>query len=239
MAPPRRLIARTVIMIGVVAAAVVCTGTSAVSGVSDATWVAVAGEIPLFDLTDIAPGDTGAAMFTVTNPQAVPVQFSMAVVSLSDDDRGCNEPEAVFGDTSCGVGGGELQLDLRLRLIGFDATGATTIADGTLNEWASRAAVDAVALQAHEVRSYRVTYELPTGSSNRTQTDVVAFQFELRLEQVGDTPVGSEALPVVIGATGSLPGTGGDVRMLTTVGMTVAVVGLGLYRWGVRKRRST
>jgi hypothetical protein len=205
---------------------------------TDAGWVTVAGGFPLFDLAGIAPGDSGSATITVTNPQVFPATFTMSLISLRTDDNGCNEPEVAFGDTTCGPGGGELQNDLRLTLTALGA-GDTLVAEGTVAEWGKHPAVDQIVLAGHEARTYRADYELPIGSSNLTQSDLVSFLLELRLEQVLGTEVASEAPTAVLGATGSLPGTGGDERADVMIGMGVLLTGLGLHRLSRQRGRST
>jgi len=191
-------------------------------------WVSTPDGLPLFDLAAIAPGDSGAATLIITNPQSFDVTFTLSVASLRNDDHGCTEPERAAGDSTCGVGGGELQDDLRITLT--DATGALLAAD-TLQTLAGLTVLDPTALHGNETRAYDVGYELPIWSTNITQSDRVAFEFELTLEQVDGDDVDSEALP----ATPGLPATGGDQRVVVVVALALVAVGVGL--WSVGSRR--
>lgn len=236
MLHPLTVITRAVLLIGVAAVATGWPSKSVTVRAVEAGWVSMPSGIPLFDIAGIAPGDAGSATLTVTNPEPFPVTFTMALADLHDDDNGCIEPEAAMGDTSCGPGGGELQFDLRLALTAGAAGYA--VAAGTVDEWAGRPAVDPVALGSHETRSYYIGYQLPITSTNITQSDLVAFVFVLRLDQVGPD-VGSEAPPVVIGATPALPETGFGARVPLMIGLSASLAGIWLYRVGVRRRRLT
>jgi hypothetical protein len=237
MTPLRRMLRGSVLLIGLAAATVAGPGRTSTAGATEPGWLVVPGGLPLFDLANIAPGDSGAATLTVTNPQAFPVRFSVAVTALANDDNGCNEPEEAIGDTTCGPGGGELQFDLRLSLATGDAT-ERHIATGTVTEWAFQPAVDTFALGGNETRTYRVGYSLPTGSSNVTQSDLISFQFEMRLDQAFDS-VASDPPPALIVATPSLPRTGTDMFAIVMVAASTIVMGVGLYRMSARKRRSS
>lgn len=232
----RRLIPRTLLLVGIASVGAAWPDAMQTAAATEPGWLTAPGGFPLFDLTGIAPGDGGSATLTVTNPQPFPVKFSMAVTALHDDDNGCNEPELAIGDTTCGSGGGELQFDLRLTLATTGGTG-TPIASGTVAEWATQPAVDSVSLGAREARTYRIGYELPISSSNLTQSDRVAFKFELRLDQELDSGVlASEAPTALIEATPSLPGAGTDVGAITLIGLSVCVTGLGLHKLSLHRR---
>lgn len=227
----RRFIERLVIALGVAA---VIAGPTATAR-ADAGWLSVPGGGPLFDVVDIAPGTSGSAIFTVTNPQSVPVQFSIGIPSIDTNDNGCNEPEAAAGDKTCGEGGGELQFDLRLSL---SATGSERlIGSGTVTEWVAQPRVDALALAGYEIRTYRVTYELPSTTANITQSDRVAFAFAMRLEHVLDS-LQFDAPSVLVEATPALPRTGLDTGVLTTIALSVSAVGVALYGWSIHRRRT-
>jgi hypothetical protein len=227
-----RLLERVVLVLGVIA---VIAGPTSAARADSSGWLSVPDGAPLFDLVDIAPGNSGSATFTITNPQSVPVQFSIGVPSIDTNDNGCNEPEAAAGDLTCGEGGGELQFDLRLTL---SATGGNErmIGSGTLTEWVAQPRVDLVALAGYESRTYRVSYELPSASSNVTQSDRVAFAFEMRLEEVLDS-LQSDAPSVLVDATPALPGTGFDAGALTTIALSLSAVGVALYSWSIYRRR--
>lgn len=233
----RIMIQRTVLLIGLAAVATVWPSGSSTAGANEPGWLSVPGGLPLFDLAEITPGDSGSATLVVTNPQFFPVTFSLAVTGLATDDNGCNEPEQVIGDTTCGRGGGELQSDLRLALTA-GATPDRLVAVGTVDQWAVQSSVDVVALGGHESRTYRIEYVLPTTSSNMTQSDLVSFQFEMRLDQVLDS-VASDPPPAVVVATPSLPGTGSDAGALVLIGLATILVGCGLFTMGTRGRRSS
>jgi hypothetical protein len=244
MVPLRKLITRTTLLVAVTALAAGWPGGRAAVGATEPGqvpgWVTMPGGSPLFYLDGIAPGDRGSATLTVTNPQPFPVKFTMSVISLDNDDNGCNEPEQAIGDTTCGAGGGELQLDLRLNLASVTGGLADSqIAEGTVAEWAVRPAVDPVALAGDESRTYRVGYDLPVGSSNLTQSDRVAFVFEMRLDQAAGPDVASDPPVAIIPATSLLPQSGIDVRAMVMAAMSASVVGLGLYRLSTHRRRAT
>ncbi|MDO8361373.1 MAG: hypothetical protein Q7V88_00610 [Actinomycetota bacterium] len=200
---------------------------------AESPWVMVPAGLPLFQLDGIAPGDRGAATMTVTNPGDSVATFTLAIIGLESDDNGCNEPEQAAGDATCARGGGELQFDLRLTLTAAGGVGRP-IAAGTVAEWAAHPVADPVLLTSHETRSYRVGYELPIETSNMTQSDIVAFAFQLRLVLVA-----SEAPPVVVPATPSLPRTGVDARPIVIIGLATVLAGLGMHRLSTRRRRST
>ena len=154
----------------------------------------------------------------------------MTVAALRNDDNGCNEPESTAGDTTCGPGGGELQDDIRLTLT--DTTTNALLASATLSSWVAMEVEDPVALSAHQTRTFRVGYELPIGSSNLTQSDLVAFELELRLEQADGTDVESEAVP----ATPPLPGSGSDHGVLVVLGLACVMAGFVLFRLANTRR---
>lgn len=200
---------------------------------AESRWLVVPAGTPLFHFDALAPGDSGSAMMTVTNPGDSVATLHIAVAELENDDNGCNEPEQAAGDVTCALGGGELQFDLRITLTA--AGGADRpIAAGTVAEWAVHPVVDPVLLTSHETRSYSVGYELPIDSSNMTQSDTVAFAFQQRLVLVD-----SEAPPVVVPATPSLPQTGVDARPIVIIGLSIVVAGLGMRRLSTQRRRST
>lgn len=233
----RTLITRTCLLLGVATIAAGWPGAPSTAHATEPPWLTVAAGLPMFALTDMSPGDAASATFTVTNPQSSPVKFSVAVTALANDDNGCNEPEQVAGDTTCGSGGGELQYDLRLTLAATEATDRQ-IATGTVAEWAFQPAVDTIVLGGNETRTYRVGYSLPIGSSNMTQSDLVSFQFEMRLDQALDS-VASDPPPVLVAATSSLPGTGTDMLAIAMVAASTIVMGIGLHRLSARKRASS
>ena len=236
----RTLLTRTGLLIGLAAIAIAWPPTTPVARASQASWLTVPAGLPLFTLDEVAPGDTGSATFAVTNPQSFPVEFSVAVTSLTNDDNGCNEPEVAIGDTTCGAGGGELQANLRLVLT---ATGSTDrpIAEDTVDEWAQRPAVDTRPLSGFEYRTYRVDYQLPIEASNVTQSDRLAFRFEMRLDQVVDSVASDAPVPVVVvAATASLPRTGSSAGSTAILALGAILVGAGMYtmsRMSSRRRR--
>ncbi|MGZ4791720.1 MAG: hypothetical protein ACXWBO_07640 [Ilumatobacteraceae bacterium] len=238
MIRPRRFITSSILFIGLATVAIAWPSRTPVVRASQASWLTIPAGLPLFTLTEVTPGDTGSATFAVTNPQSFPVEFSIAVTSLTNDDNGCNEPEQAIGDTTCGPGGGELQSNLRLMLT---ATGSTDrpIAEDTVDEWSRRPAVDTRVLSGYEYRTYRVDYELPIGASNVTQSDRVAFQFEMRIDQALDS-VASDAppQPVVIAATPPLPRTGSNAGSMVILGLGAVLVGVGMNTMSIRRRRS-
>jgi LPXTG-motif cell wall-anchored protein len=238
MISTRRFIGHSCLLTGLVAVALLGPGATSVVTANQADWLTVPAGTPLFDPAGIAPGDSGSATFAVTNPQSFPVEFSVTITGLANDDNGCNEPELEIGDTTCGAGGGELQSDLRVVLT---ATGATDrfIADDTLDAWAGRSAIDTRALDGHEYRTYRVDYVLPIGTSNVTQSDLVYFELELRLDQVLDAVASEPPEPVVIAATPSLPRTGTNAATMLLVALGAVLVGVGFVTISVRRRRST
>ena len=224
----RRTLITTAAILATAVALAIGWGTTPTA--ADESWVTTPDGLPLFDLTEVAPGDSGHATLIVTNPRAFGVTLSISIASLRNDDNGCNEPELAAGDTTCGPGGGELQDDLRLTLT--DMTTNTLLAANTLAGWVTLEIDDPVALRANETRTFRIGYELPIGSSNLTQSDRVAFEFGLRLDQADGTDVASEAVP----ATDPLPGTGGDHRALLALGLAFLVAGFGLYRMTAGRR---
>ena len=229
----RRLITRTILFVGVATIIGAAPGAASTAQGTEQQWVTVPGGLPLFDLAGITPGDSGSAVITVTNPQSSPATFSIAVTALTNDDNGCNEPEQEIGDATCGAGGGELQLDLRLTLTAIGQTDKS-VAAATVAEWAAQPAADPLVLGDHETRSYRIGYELPIASTNVVQSDLVAFQFEMRLDQEAGA-VASEAPAVAILATAPLVQTGIDTIELVLLGSSVILSGLALYWFAVRK----
>lgn len=227
---------RALLLGGIAALVAAMLGPAPSAHAAEASWLTVPGGLPLFDLEGIAPGETGSATFTVTNPQSLPVEFSIGIPSIVSDDNGCNEPERESGDTTCGAGGGELQLDLRLALSAIGTTDRA-IGAGTIVEWVATPRVDTFALAGHEARSYRLVYELPLASSNVTQSDLVAFAFELRLEHVLDS-LASDPPVALVDATPSLPQTGIDPGLLATLGLSTAAAGVALHSWSAHRRRA-
>ena len=171
----------------------------------------------------------------MTNPEASAATFHFAIASLQSDDNGCNEPEQAAGDESCGPDGGELQFDLR---IGLTATGGVDrpVATRALADWPAQPVADPVPLAGNETRTYRVGYDLPIGSSNVTQSDMVSFVFRLQLDLVGAE---SEPPTITVPATPSLPQTGIDAQPVAAIALSTGFVGFGLYRLSARRRRST
>jgi len=162
------------------------------------------------------------------------VKFSVAVTGLSNDDNGCNEPERLAGDTTCGPGGGELQSNLRMVLTATIQT-ERPIAEDIVNEWAARPAVDTVSLSGYESRIYRIGYELPIEASNVTQSDLVSFQLEMRLEQEFES-FASDPPTAVVAATSPLPRTGTDSQAMIIIGMGSILVGACMYSTSGRRR---
>lgn len=236
MAWLRTLTTRALVLLAVAALAVGWPGARVPMTAGESPWVLVPEGMPMFHFDGVAPGDRGSATFTVTNPEASPATFNLAVASLQNDDNGCNEPEQAAGDATCGPGGGDLQFDLR---IGLTAIGGADrpVAARTLAEWAALPVADPVALDGNETRTYRVGYDLPIGSSNMTQSDMVAFVFRLQLDLV-DSESASEPPTVVVPATPSLPQTGIDARPIVVVALSTGILGLALYRVSARRRRS-
>ena len=230
----RRFMTRWVLLLGLAAVAMPWPSATLAARASGPSWLTLPAGQPLFDLAGIAPGDAGSATIVVTNPQPFPVTFSIAVTGLYNDDNGCNEPEREIGDTTCGPGGGELQSNLRITLT---ATGQTDrmIAEEIVDAWSARPAVDTLALGSYESRTYRVGYRLPIEASNVTQSDVVAFQLEMRLEQEMES-VASDPPPAVVVASPSLPGTGRDTQAMVIIGMGCILVGACLYSTSARRR---
>jgi hypothetical protein len=230
----RRFITRWILLVGLGAVAMASPSVTPAALASGPSWLTIPAGQPLFDLAGIAPGDTGSATFVVTNPQPFRVRFSIGVTGLSNDDNGCNEPEREIGDTTCGPGGGELQSNLRLVLT---ATGNTDrpIAKDVVDEWAARPAVDTVSLSGYESRTYRIAYELPIQASNVTQSDVVAFQLEMRLEQELDS-FASDPPPAVVVASTPLPGTGAGSGAMLTIGVGSILIGTCMYATNTRRR---
>jgi hypothetical protein len=231
----RGFITSSVEFIGLAAFAMTWLSATSTARATETSWLSMSSGQPLFNLAVVAPGDTGSATLVVTNPQPFPVTFSVAVTGLTNDDNGCNQPERAIGDTNCGAGGGELQADLRLVLTATSRTDRL-ITERTVDEWAVRPAVDTLALSGYESRTYRVDYQLPIDSSNITQSDLVAFRFEMRLDQVLDS-VASDPPPVIVAATPPLPRTGIDAGPVI-LGLAAVLVGAGMSAMSIRRRRS-
>ena len=229
----RRFMTRWVLLIGLAAVVGAWPSATPAARASGPGWLTMPAGQPLFDLAGLAPGDSGSATIVVTNPQPFPVKFSIAVTGLSNDDNGCNEPEREIGDTTCGPGGGELQSNLRMVLT---ATGQTDrpIALDIVDEWAARPAVDTIALGSYESRTYRIGYELPIEASNVTQSDLVTFQLEMRLEQELES-FASDPPPAVVVASPSLAGTGTDAGAMVIIAMGCIVVGASMYVTSARR----
>jgi hypothetical protein len=234
MATPRSL-TRTLVLMGVATVVAALPGNPSAVRATSTGWVTLPSAAPLFDLATIAPGDSGSATLTVTNPQTFPATFSIAVVGLTNDDNGCNEPETRMGDTTCGPGGGELQIDLLLTLsaVGTDASAAV----GSVADWATHAAIDPVDLRGFEARTYRIGYELPIATSNITQSDLLSFRLELRLDQSSEAST-ADPPSVVIVASDALPRTGADhdAVLIAAAAATLAGLCLCLVRLPFRRR---
>jgi len=229
------VLGRTILTIGLGGLAAALPATSSAAGASDSSWIDLPAARPLFDLTTIVPGDSNSIMLTVTNPQAFPATFSIAVVGLTDDDNGCVAPEAQMGDTTCGAGGGELQSALRMTLsqVGTDAPATS----GTVAAWAARPAIDPVDLRGFEVRFYRLGYELPVSSSNLPQSDQVSFQLELRLDQSSEAATADPPPVVVVASEAPLPGTGTDSQAMIVTASAVTLAGIWLCTLALARRR--
>jgi predicted ribosomally synthesized peptide with SipW-like signal peptide len=80
-----------------------------------------------FSLTDLQPsaGDSYRGYFCLKNVGSSAVNLTASTINLSDLDSACTGDEAAFGDTSCGVGAGELSTVLMAAIAELDCvTGA-------------------------------------------------------------------------------------------------------------------
>jgi hypothetical protein len=194
-------------------------------------WLTVE-QVPLWNLADIAPGDSGSSSFTVTNHMTTTARFSLRVVDLRSDDNGCIEPESEWGDTTCGTGGGELDDVLVLTVAPVGEAAAHVDVLGAWDE----AYEDDREIAAGGRRTYEMAYRLPLEATNLVQSDRVSFALEMTLTQVGAEVLGAEVTRVP--ATAPLPRTGLDIATLVRVGAGVFVVGwLLALRTGRRLRR--
>jgi hypothetical protein len=203
-------------------------GTTSATEPEEAGWLTPSSS-PLVDVTALIPGASTSAGFEVRNPRQQPVTASVRLVGLTSDDNGCNHPETLAGDTTCGAGGGELQDDLVFRLLAVDGEDRRSIGEGVLSALEGQLVSDDVALAVGASRAYVVEYELPASSPNITQTDQLGFDIEVTIEAVasgGARVLGSSMqrrdVVTIVGA--ELAATGGG---LPVVGPAAVLVGLG------------
>jgi hypothetical protein len=205
-------------------------------------WLQVVGPVPLFGLTDLAPGATGRAELTVTNRMPLPARFAIQVVDLRSDDAGCNEPEREAGDTTCGQGGGELADVLDVTLVAVTRDGMDrTLRSDTLGELDGVPVRDEEALHPGEQRTYAVSYELRGAATNVAQSDRLSFDLALELEQASGADVaGATTRRAQVAAAPRLPTTGNELLDMMRLGAGAVAIGcLALVVASRRRERRT
>ena len=220
--------------------AVVVMGSAAAPTLAAQTeddgWITTSSD-PLVNLDHLIPGSVRTSTFEVHNPRNQPVRFTFRTIDVVDDDGGCNHPEELAGDESCGAGGGELQHDLVVRLLTVDADGTDRLLDeGTLHDLEDRWLEDDVELEAGAARTYVLEHELPRSTTNLTQTDQVGFDLEMALAavnpsaQVAGVSISRDDVTRISGAR--LAATGGSLRLPALAALLAVggVVALGLGR---------
>jgi hypothetical protein len=216
--------------VGIAVLVAVALGSAAPARAAGELEVAVAGGgASLFELDDVAPGMRGEERVTLTNNSGDAGDVAVRVVDLVEDDNGCNRPEQRAGDSTCGVGGGELGRDLTITVT--DEQG-DELYSGSLRSLAGGVRLDST-LGAGATADLTFEYVFEQSSGNETQTDRVGFDVEVTLAQAGAASVsdvagmafGSGPTARIAGA--ELPRTGGDAMPLVNVAVTCLLAGAG------------
>jgi predicted ribosomally synthesized peptide with SipW-like signal peptide len=142
---------------------------------------------PIFNLSDIKPGDEGHAQVSLNN-EGNPAHVWMNATNTADLENGCTEPEADVDD-SCGEGAeGELQDYLEFTIYndsnenGEQDSGEEVLYNGT----AADLQLENVYLgefSSEETRYIGVSWNVPLETGNVIQSDSKVMDFSFYAEQ--------------------------------------------------------
>lgn len=210
---------------------------------------------PLLDINNLAPGRSSAGTIGVRNGYADDGDLALQAIDVHNFENGCNHPEQLAGDTSCGDpgdGAGELG-DVLTLTVQFGDTIAgpwtATVFTGTVNDLKAAAHLG-VTVPAGADRYLLVTAALPGPTGNEVQTDNITFGLRVNLASgagtggagvagvaVGPASGGSAHGPST-GSAGWLASTGAPVLMWGAAGVLFLCCGLLLVSFARGRRHS-
>jgi hypothetical protein len=85
---------------------------------------------PLFNVTDLRPGDAASAAICLGNEGTNPVGVSASAIDLLETETGCTGDEQAAGDSTCGQGGGEVSPVLMVTVWATDCSTGTGAGGG-------------------------------------------------------------------------------------------------------------
>ena len=143
-----------------------------------------------FTLGNMQPGDSQQYSLRLTNTGSIPGELSVEFGSMTNNDNGLTEPESDV-DSTGGDGEGELGQYLEIVIVAstqpvppggtktvlfwapLNGVGGTTV--DVPEQWGL--------LEAGELVELKITFRLPDNTGNIVQSDSVAFDIILHLEQ--------------------------------------------------------
>jgi hypothetical protein len=157
-------------------------------------------------------------------------ELRVRATGVRDDDNGCDEPERLAGDRTCGTGEGELA---RIAVVSLRRAQSTWT--GTV-EQLSRAGADLGRLAPGDVTPIEVELRIPRVIGNDAQGDSVTFGFAFSLTApavVADRTTNGAVLGHVL--PDALPFTGLPVLTLVLLGLGLVAVSLAALAAGRRR----
>ncbi|MDO8515027.1 MAG: TasA family protein [bacterium] len=138
-----------------------------------------------FSLSNLVPGNSGTAYWTVKNVGNVNGYLDLESKTVVNDDNSCNEPEGLV-DTTCGAGEGDLGANTNITLFvdvnhdGVVDGGDVSLYTGTLNGLVAATVAD-ISLNANTEKYISMNWAIPVAVENIIQSDstTLGMTFEL------------------------------------------------------------
>jgi hypothetical protein len=191
---------------------------------------------PLLTLNNLAPGQSSTGTIGVRNGYGDGGDLALQTVDVHNLENGCNHPELLAGDTTCGNpgdGDGELGDAFTLTVQFGDSIAGpwgAPVFTGTVNALKAVAHLG-VTVPGGADRYLLVTATLPAPTGNQVQTDSISFDLRVNLSTNagggGGVVPGGGGTP---GGGGNNPGgntPGGDTTGGNTGGAGVGGVAVG------------
>ena len=165
------------------------TGNSFTAGTLDLNLDGTNANVVKFSLTNLVPGNSGTAYWTIKNVGNVNGYLDMESKTVVNDDNNCNEPENLVDSGNCGAGQGELGANTNVVLFvdddhdGVVDSGDVSLFTGTLDGLVA-ATIANIPLNANTEKYVSMNWIIPSTVENIIQSDSATFSATFELGQI-------------------------------------------------------
>jgi predicted ribosomally synthesized peptide with SipW-like signal peptide len=140
---------------------------------------------PIFQISDVKPGDQGETNVSIHN-EGNPALASMTLEDIQEAENGCAEPESVAENGGCGT---DAELDENLQLTITENNG-NVVYSGTAANLQNQQ-TDLGRLEANTTEYITVDWNVPRETGNEAQTDSYSFDMSFTAEQARHNTAGT------------------------------------------------